>query len=113
MGFKDKIMNIFSKNNANVFQSRKISAKLHDTHVKYATEKRDGVEVIIGRDGHLNIVDKDKFELVFGINSIFKFEIDKMAIWEFMSLDGAVITGFDLNTNTERTVTTYYDKHLT
>ncbi len=97
----------------NVKQSRELCSKLHDSHVKYASEKIDGTDTIIGRDGHLNIVEEKIFEYTVGVKSIFRFNIDEMTIWEFMSLDGAVITGIDLNTENERTVTVYYDKHLT
>ncbi len=97
----------------NVKQSRELCSKLHDSHVKYASEKIDGTDTIIGRDGHLNIVEEKIFEYTVGVKSIFRFNIDEMTIWEFMSLDGAVITGIDLNTKKERTVTVYYDKHLT
>ena len=77
-------MNILSKIRNKLFcdkavkQSRDICKKLHDSLVKYASEK-----------------------------------IDEMNIWEFMSLDGAVITGYEYNDCKERTVTVYYDRHLT
>jgi len=97
----------------NIKQSRFLCAKLHDSHVKYSSEKINDVETIIGREGHLNIVEDKIFEYTVGVKSIFRFNIDQMTIWEFMSLDGAVITGFDLNLERERTVTVYYDRHLT
>ena len=97
----------------NIKQSRDICSKLHDSHVKYASERINNEEIIIGREGHLNIVENKMFEYTVGVKSIFKFSIDEMSIWEFMSLDGAVITGTDASTGQERTVTVYYDKHLT
>lgn len=91
-----------------------ICKKLHDTHVKYASEKMpDGQDLIIGRDGHLNIVDDGIIELTFGVESAFRFEIDKLSVWEFMSLDGAVFSGVDINSSEQKTFTVYYDKHLT
>lgn len=101
------------KNKDKINQSRAIAKKLNDSHVKYASQSIDGVDTIIGREGHLNIVDQKDFELVFGVQSVFKFEIDQMSIWEFMSLDGAVVTGIDKNTGQEKTVTVYYDRRLT
>lgn len=97
----------------NAKQSRSISQKLSDTHIKYASLKTDGEEIIIGRGGHTNIVDGDCFELVFGVKSAFKFKIDEMTIWEFMSLDGATVSGVDLNDGKSKTFLIYYDKHLT
>lgn len=112
-------MNIVSKLKRMLFcdkdvkQSRDICSKLHDSHVKYASEKIDGTETIIGREGHLNVVEEIYFEYTVGVNSIFKFKIDEMKIWEFMSLDGAVIDGYEYNECKERSVTVYYDRHLT
>lgn len=113
MNMLDRIKSKFSAAHRNKTQSRSIAAKLNDTHIKYAAEKNDGEEVIVGREGHINIVENDCFELVFGVKSVFKFKIDEMTIWEFMSLDGATVSGNDLNTGTEKTFIIYYDKHLT
>ncbi len=101
------------RNRNRINQSRTIAEKLKDSHVKYASEKIDEVDTIIGREGHLNIVEEKDFELVFGVESAFRFVIDEMSIWEFMSLDGAVVSGVDKNTGNERTVTVYYDRRLT
>lgn len=101
------------RNRNRINQSKTIAEKLKDSHVKYASEKIDEVDTIIGREGHLNIVEEKDFELVFGVESAFRFVIDEMSIWEFMSLDGAVVSGVDKNTGKERTVTVYYDRRLT
>ena len=111
MGFLDSVKKCFLSKN--VKQSRTIAAKLNDTHIKYASDKTSGEELIVGRSGHVNIVDGIYFELVFGVESIFKFTIDEMTIWEFMSLDGATVSGIDVNTGLEKTYILYYDKHLT
>ena len=113
MGLFDFFKNKSVIDSKNMKQSRTIAAKLHDTHIKYASDKTSGEELIVGRSGHVNIVGGNCFELVFGVKSIFKFEIDKMTIWEFMSLDGATVSGVDLNDGLEKTFILYYDKHLT
>ncbi len=113
MGIFDTIKNKLSPASKSAKQSRTIAAKLNDAHIKYASDKTSGEELIVGRSGHVNIVDGDCFELVFGVQSIFKFKIDQMTIWEFMSLDGATVSGTDLNTGEEKTFILYYDKHLT
>lgn len=112
MGLFEGIKNKFSLSSKNAKQSRAIASKLNDCHIKYASDKTDGEEIIVGRSGHVNIVDGACFELVFGVESIFKFKIDDMTIWEFMSLDGATVSGTDLNTGKEKTFILYYDKHL-
>lgn len=108
MGLFDKF-----KRDKNAKQSWTIAQKLSDSHIKYASDKTNGEEIIVGRSGHVNIVDNEYFELVFGVESIFKFKIDNMTIWEFMSLDGATVSGVDLNDGKEKTFILYYDKHLT
>lgn len=112
MGLFDSIKEKLSGVSKNAKQSRTIAAKLNDYHIKYAVIKTDTDDLIVGRDGHVNIVDGDCFELVFGVESAFKFKIDDMQIWEFMSLDGATVTGYDLNDCNEKTFMIYYDKHL-
>jgi hypothetical protein len=112
MGFIKKLLNKFSKVAPEVKQARMIAEKLNDYHIKYAVIKTDTDDLIVGRDGHVNIVDGDCFELVFGVESAFKFKIDEMTIWEFMSLDGATVSGVDLNDGNEKTFMIYYDKHL-
>ena len=96
----------------NVKQVRAIATKLNDSHIKYASDKTSGEELIVGRSGHVNIVDGDCFELVFGVQSIFKFRIDEMCIWEFMSLDGATVSGTDLNTGKEKTYITFFEYNM-
>lgn len=113
MGFIKKLFSKFFCASSDVKQSRQIAEKLNDSHIKYALIKTETDDLIVGRDGHVNIVDDDFFELVFGVESIFKFKIDEMQIWEFMSLDGATVTGYDLNDGYEKTYVIYYDKHLT
>ena len=112
MGLFDTIKEKLGGVSKNAKQSRTIAAKLNDRHIKYASIKTDTDDLIVGRSGHVNIVDCDCFELVFGVESIFKFRIDEMTIWEFMSLDGATVSGVDLNDGAEKTFMIYYDKHL-
>lgn len=96
--------------------NRRLAEKLHDMPFKYVSEKdENGVETIIGRGGHINIVGANRRELcaTVGVKTLFRLAIDEMSIWEFMSLDGCVITFTDLDSGKQRTLTVYYDKHLT
>ncbi len=111
LGILDKL---FLRHNKDARQAKQICTKLHDTHVKYACAKtEDGDNPIIGRDGHLNITDGNIFELTFGVQSAFRYRIEELSIWEFMSLDGATISGPELNSGQEKSFIVYYDKHLT
>ena len=96
--------------------NRRLAEKLHDMPFKYVSEKdASGEESIIGRGGHINLVGEQAKELcaTCGVKTLFRLSVDDMKIWEFMSLDGCVITFTDLDTGNERTVTVYYEKHLT
>ncbi len=111
-----KIKDIFGKKGGEASVNRRMANKLHDMPFKYVSEKaEDGTDTIIGRGGHVNIVGERGDELcaTCGVKTIFHLKIDEMKIWEFMSLDGCVITFTDLDTGKERTVNMYYEKHLT
>ncbi len=112
----DKIKGLFGGKNKQSEINKRLASKLHNMHVKYITEKdENGVDTIIGRGCHINILGEKGEELCAscGIQTVFRLNISEMHIWEFMSLDGCVIRFTDLDTGVERNVTVYYDKHLT
>ena len=77
-------------------------------HIKYVTEKRDGVDEVIGRNGGLNIRN-DEFIVYASSDVVFRCPIDDLEIWELLSRDGVVLTGRDLeHGGAERTVIAYY-----
>lgn len=114
-GFADKIRKLFGKENEDTpaFR-RKMAEKLDGRVVKYVTERVDGIETVIGREGHANIVgtgaggEKNEFAVTCGIDEIFRAEIETMRAWELLSLDGAVLTAFDKTVSRVRTVVIYY-----
>ena len=115
MSFFDTLVHKLRKNDP-VLDNRRIAAKLNDIHVKYISEKDEhGVDTIIGRECHVNLLGEGKKQMAAteGIRTLFRLAVDEMKIWEFMSLDGCVITFTDLDTGKDRSVTVYYDKHLT
>ena len=111
-----KLKLLFFKNNSKNDVNRRISEKLHNMPFKYISEKdENGTETIIARAGHMNIEGENREFLCAteGIKTVFKLEISRMSIWEFMSLDGCVINFKDVDTGNTRNVTVYYEKHLT
>ena len=77
-------------------------------HIKYVTEKKDGVDEVIGRNGGLNIRN-DEFIVYASADVVFRCPIDDLKIWELLSRDGVVLTGPDLeHGGKERTVIAYY-----
>ncbi len=77
-------------------------------HIKYVTEKKNGVDEVIGRNGGLNIRN-DEFIVYASSDVLFRCAVDDLKIWELLSRDGVVLTGPDLeHGGAERTVIAYY-----
>ena len=77
-------------------------------HIKYVTEKRDGVDEVIGRNGGLNIRN-DEFIVYASADVVFRCKVDELKIWELLSKDGVVLTGPDLeHGGVERTIIAFY-----
>ena len=91
-----------------------MAQKVAGNHIKYVSERQDGIEVILGKNGSLSIRDGCLLVSAAGQSDlIFRGEITQLKISELMSLDGAVITGPDLeHGGTERTILAYYVYYL-
>lgn len=77
-------------------------------HIKYVTEKKNGVDEVIGRNGGLNIRN-DEFIVYASQDVLFRCPVDDLKIWELLSRDGVVLTGPDLeHGGVERTVIAFY-----
>ena len=77
-------------------------------HIKYVTEKKNGVDEVIGRNGGLNIRN-DEFIVYASQDVLFRCRVDDLKIWELLSRDGVVLTGPDLeHGGVERTVIAFY-----
>ena len=77
-------------------------------HIRYVTEKRNGVDEVIGRNGGLNIRD-DELLAFASADVIFRCKIEEMQAWELLSKDGVVITAPDLeHGGVERTIIVFY-----
>ena len=85
-----------------------MARQIANHHVRYVTEKRNGIDEVIGREGALNI--KDDELLVFAsADVLMRCKIEEMQAWELLSRDGVVITAPDLeHGGVERTVIVYY-----
>ena len=77
-------------------------------YIKYVTEKKDGVEEVIGRNGGLNIRN-DEFIVYASADVLFRCPVDEIQLWELLSKDGVVITGPDYeHGGVERTIIAFY-----
>lgn len=87
---------------------REMAYSVCGQHIKYVTEKKDGVDEVIGRNGGLNIRN-DEFIVYASAKVLFRCLVDELQIWELLSRDGVVLTGPDLeNGGAVRTVIAYY-----
>lgn len=85
-----------------------MAKKICGHHVKYVTEKKDGVEEVIGKSGGLNIK-VDELLVFASAQVLMRCKIEEMQAWELLSKDGVVITAPDIeNGGIERTVIAYY-----
>lgn len=85
-----------------------MAMSVNNQHIRYVTEKRNGVDEVIGRNGGLNIRD-DEMLVYASSDVLFRSKIDDLQIWELLSKDGVVLTGPDLEHGGEvRTVIAYY-----
>lgn len=99
------------KNTDSIEFKRWIANKINGMKVRYVLERgEDGVEIIIGKSGFINF-NRDELEVICGEKILFKAKVDTLNAWEFMSLEGVTLTGFDLIQSRERTVLAYYKYH--
>ncbi|MBO5939457.1 MAG: hypothetical protein J6Q82_08210 [Clostridia bacterium] len=85
-----------------------MARSINNKHIRYVTEKKNGVDEVIGRSGGLNIRG-DEMLLYASADVLFRAKIEELQIWELLSKDGVVLTGPDLEHGGEiRTVIAYY-----
>ena len=97
-----------SKNPDSKKFKREMAYAVCGQHIKYVTEKINGVDEVIGRNGGLNIRN-DEFIVYASADVVFRCRIDDLQIWELLSKDGVVLTGPDLeHGGVERTVIAFY-----
>ena len=86
---------------------RYMAEKLDGRHVRYVAERVNNSDTIIGREGFLH-AGKEEFSVICGEKTLFRAKIDSLSAWELLSLEGAVLTAYDLESGKERTVVAYY-----
>jgi len=82
--------------------------KLDGRALKYVLERdpQKG-DYVIGKGGVLSLY-QGEFSVVCGGKALFVCKAEELHAWEFMSLDGATLTGYDTVQGKERTVMAYY-----
>lgn len=110
MGLFKKIAEKMTKSNNPDSKRYKwdMAKKICGHHVRYVTENRNGVDEVIGREGHTNI--KDDEIIVFATGDVvLRCKVEEMQAWELLSRDGVVITAPDIeHGGVTRTIIVYY-----
>ena len=99
------------KNTKSIEYKRWMANRIDGKLIRYVLERgSDGVEVVIGKGGFLSVVDGE-LSVICGEKTLFLAKVDTLSAWEFMSLEGVTLTGFDIIKGKERTVLAYYKYH--
>ncbi|NLN56247.1 MAG: hypothetical protein GX148_08130 [Clostridiales bacterium] len=87
---------------------RYMAKKLNERKIRYVLEKEETVNRVIGKDGFFSVFGGE-ISVICGEKTLFRSKVDTLsACWEFLSLEGVTITGYDLTTGKERTILAYY-----
>ena len=96
------------KKNPDSLKYRREMAKSIAGHsIRYVTEKRNGVDEVIGRGGSVDIRNGE-FIVFASSEVVFRCAVDELRAWELLSRDGVVLPAPDLTTSTARTIIVYY-----
>ena len=100
---------IKSKNTKSMRYKRELAGKICSHNMKYVTESRgEAGDTVIGRDCMCR-ADDTYFTVTDGGGAeIFRAKMADVKLFELMSLDGAVISGFDEISGGEKEITAHY-----
>ena len=92
---------------------REMAKKLAGKHIKYVAERIENEEIIIGREGSLNLKGDEFLVFASGI-IVFRADVEDLKASELMSGNGVILTAHDIeNGGKLRSVVahyTYYNK---
>ena len=87
---------------------REMAAKIAGHRIRYVTEKINGVDEVIGREGSVD-VRNGEFIVFASSEVILRCNVDDLQAWELLSKDGVVVTAPDIeHSGAERTIIVYY-----
>ena len=85
-----------------------MAEKLDGRTLRYILEREEnGVERVIAKGGILSNFEGN-FSVISGEKTLFRVTSSELRAWEFLSLEGATLTGFDQIVGKERTILAYY-----
>lgn len=78
---------------------RQMANKIANYRLRYASERIDGQDIVISKDG-IMLVRDGIFTVIsgseYGSKTLFRCEVDQMKASELLSLEGAIVEGPDL-----------------
>ena len=87
---------------------REMAEKIAGHRIRYVTEKINGVDEVIGREGSVD-VRNGEFIVFASSEVILRCNVDDLQAWELLSKDGVVVTAPDIeHGGAERTIIVYY-----
>lgn len=95
------------KDTKSVGFKRYMAAKLNGRSIRYVLQREDNSDRVIGKDGFIAVTD-GILSVNCGVKTLFSAQVDTLEAWEFLSLEGVTLTGYDLVEGRERTVMAYY-----
>ena len=106
----DRVFRFYTKpKNENSKRFKKeMAAKLDRRAIKYCSERINSEETVLGRNGMINLR-QGELILLSSDRVVFRCKIEELTASELMSLEGAILTGPDLeHDGLCRTVIAYY-----
>ena len=98
-----------SKNPDSKKFKREMAEAICGQHIKYVTERVDGIEIVIGRSGSLNIRNEEFIVHTPSEGVLFRCPVDELTASELLSKDGVVLKGPDLeHDGKERSIIAFY-----
>ena len=96
------------KNPESLAYRREMAEKIAGHRIRYVTEKVNGVDEVIGREGSIDLRNGE-FIVFASSEVILRCDIDQLQAWELLSKDGVVVTAPDKeHGGAERTIIVYY-----
>lgn len=87
---------------------REMAERISGKRIQYVTERINGIEEVIGKDGCISIKGEELIVSTYGKNNM-RCKIDEMDASELLSKDGVVITAPDIEQNGEvHTIIAHY-----
>ncbi len=86
---------------------REMAEKISRHRLRYVTEQTENGDVVIGKEGGCNIRNGELI-VTSSKEVVYRADIDALKAYELMSLEGAVLEGYDKEHGAYRTVTVYY-----